>query len=968
VDERHYNINKLNIIFACSSVVLLMVLGGVFMNDYSRTWKDYQKDFRTLEIEKTRMKYDAALTKLDKTPEYQALVTQLAEVKQAYDENCSESKATKKEIEQLRAKNTLLTQDLKFTTAKLDAARYRYESQKAHGDGHVEAEKKDFETLSLRVIELKLDVERSAAELIAKTRGMDECGVQLKQVKAEERNFLKQKQILSLKLDKIDSGHMSFVNQIANMIRDLPIIDLANPNYKIEQIVLKDIRENVNFVKVPKVDRCVTCHLGISNPDYKDAPQPFTTHPDLETFIGRDSPHPVEEFGCTICHSGRGRGTDFVSSAHTPSTTEQAKEWEEKYDWEKIHHWDKPMLPVAFTESSCLKCHSSEMHVPKADKLNLGLQIVEKAGCYSCHEMDKYKGWPKPGPDLTQLASKVSRNWTYRWIRDPKAFRHNTWMPVFFGQSNNKDSESVRRTEQEIHAIVEYLFKNSKEYSKNSIPMDGDPTRGEELVASVGCLGCHQIESEGKDAPLTMNRLFREHGPNLAGIGTKTSKKWLYNWLKDPKSYHADTKMPNLRLSDEEAADIVAYLSTLQNHDFDQNFLPSVNEEALDEIVFDFLAKSKTHAQADRALEAMESDDKLQYAGLKLIRHYGCYSCHNIDGFEKDKPIGTNLSEEGDKTAHDLDFGFVHVDHTNYGWFTQKLKTPRIFDEGRVKAPDEKLRMPNYAFTDEEIEAVVTVLLGSVREHPEKKAVPRTIQQLDIEGGQRLVRQLNCQGCHTIEGSGGAIQGPVKEWLVQYDNRDATEAGAIVLSFSPPNLVGEGKKVQSAWLFDFLHAPSIVRPWLKARMPSYDLDAADLNTLLKYFSALDDEEFPFENKVDTSLSIKEYKAAEKLFSKNYLDCAKCHIVGDKMPGGSPDSWAPNFALTAKRLKPDWIIDWIMNPQKLLPGTKMPNYFDVQNFEASGPDDIMGGDEHEQIRVLRNYLTTLSDEAPSKKSK
>ena len=118
---------------------------------------------------------------------------------------------------------------------------------------------------------------------------------------------------------------MNFSNRIAQMVRDLPIIDLANPNYKIEQIVLKDIPEDLNFSKVPTVDRCVTCHQGIANPDYKDASQPFRAHPNLELYLGNDSAHPIDEFGCTVCHGGRGRGTDFVSAAHTPSSAQQAE-------------------------------------------------------------------------------------------------------------------------------------------------------------------------------------------------------------------------------------------------------------------------------------------------------------------------------------------------------------------------------------------------------------------------------------------------------------------------------------------------------------------------------------------------------------------------------------------------------------------------------------------------------------------
>jgi hypothetical protein len=54
------------------------------------------------------------------------------------------------------------------------------------------------------------------------------------------------------------------------------------------------------------------------------------------------------------------------------------------------------------------------------------------------------------------------------------------------------------------------------------------------------------------------------------------------------------------------------------------------------------------------------------------------------------------------------------------------------------------------------------------------------------------------------------------------------------------------------------------------------------------------------------------------------------------------------------------MEWLKNPQDLLPGTKMPTYFDPNSFDVSGPEDILGGNELEQIRVLRNYLMTLGD--------
>jgi len=145
-------------------------------------------------------------------------------------------------------------------------------------------------------------------------------------------------------------------------------------------------------------------------------------------------------------------------------------------------------------------------------------------------------------------------------------------------------------------------------------------------------------------------------------------------------------------------------------------------------------------------------------------------------------------------------------------------------------------------------------------------------------------------------------------------------------------------------------------------MPTYDFDEEEINTAIKYFNFLDDEPFPFAEKIQPELSAEEMVAGEKMYSPDYFDCFNCHIRGTQMPGGTPDRWAPNLELAKERLKAKWIIDWIKNPQKLLPGTKMPMYFDPEYFDTSGPDDILDGDEHEQIRVLRDYLLVLPKDA------
>lgn len=960
--ERHYNIEKLNKIFAIASIILLFGLIGLFMKDYDRSWKDYQKEFRQREVEKTRVKFDDARQALDSSEEYRQLVGTIAKAQQEYAAQCPQSADQETARADLRAENDLLQQKYKFSKAELDVVKYRLEEAKTHHADNLAEIEKEFFASNQKTEKLKIDLEKSDNLMAQEQKAITDCGQALKDLIRQRDQLSRQLDLYLRKLDKTDPIEMSFANQTADLLRDLPVIDLANPNFKIDQIVLKEIREDVNFASVPRVDRCVTCHMGIANPEYAKEEQPYKTHPNLELYIDKDSPHPMEEFGCTSCHNGRSRGTSFISSAHTPQNEEQKKEWEKKYGWKEMELWEQPMYPLQYTEAGCFKCHSNEYNLPEAPKLNMGLQVIERAGCYNCHTIDRYKDWPKSGPTLKHLASKFDEEWAFQWIQDPQAFRHNTWMPAFFNQSNNSDPASQARGLQETHAMVRYLFAKSEKFDTGKMPVAGDLEKGKELVASVGCMGCHNLQPQPNNQPSTNDSLRTEHGPNLIGLGSKTSVDWLYRWLKDPSQYHATTRMPNLRLTDQEAADIATYLASLKNDAFDQGTVPAVDEKIINEIVYEFISKRETRAVSQEKIAAMNPDEKLLYAGEKLIGQYGCYSCHDIAGFEKVKPVGTELTEEGSKSLHNFDFGFVHIDHSKDSWFAQKLKDPRIFDKDKIKKAHEKLLMPNYYLADEEVEAVITALLGFVNSATVKdKIKSRTPENLLIEEGQEIVQQLNCQSCHIIEGKGGSIQKSVQDWLVQHDNRAEADAKALVTSFSPPNLIGEGKKVQAQWLFEFLHRPTPIRPWLKVRMPTYTFNKGHLNALVKYFNALDKEEFPFAGHVDTTLTPEELIAAEKLFSKDNFGCAQCHIVGSTMPGGTPDNWAPDFSLAKTRLKPNWIIDWLKDPQALLPGTKMPTYFDAQNFDVSGPDDILEGNEHEQLRVLRNYLMMISDQ-------
>jgi mono/diheme cytochrome c family protein len=965
--ESHYDLQKLHKFFAFAAFALLVALLGLFAKDYSREWKQYQQQYRELEVEKAKVKYELESQSLAANQDYQKIVKETEAAAAKLKSKAGEIAQLHKHAESLQATINILTKQSQFAKAESDTLKYDFEEARAHNQPRASSMKTRIDALAEKIERLRVQIEEKQAQQDTENNKIKSIEKEAKDLDKQRSKIAKKNELLEKKINRTDFEHMNVANRVAEAVRDLPVIELANSNYRVKQIVLKDITDDVNFMRVPKVDRCITCHLGIDNPDFKDAPQPLRAHPNLELFISKNSPHAMDEFGCTTCHLGRGRATTFIDAVHTPRNEEQRQEWEKKYNWHEDHHWEAPMLPAGLTEASCFKCHTNQEVLKGAEKLNLGLNLIERAGCYNCHTIDKYKNWPKTGPSLEHLASKTTPEWAYRWIDNPQSIRPNTWMPSFFHLSNNNDPQSTARSQQEIHAIVAYLFANSKPFSKDVPDLKGDPVHGEEIVASIGCFACHQIKKDEKRTDRDRDQLRREQGPNLIGLGTKTSQEWLYNWLKNPNRYHPETRMPNLRLSDQEAMDAAAFLSKDKT-----NLEPPPAKDAalIDQIVYDLIVKNSSVAQTKSELTKMSQDEKLQFAGKRLIRQYGCYSCHTIPGFDNEKPIGVELTEEGNKDIHRLDFGLIDMEHTKEAWFKQKLLDPRIFDRGKLRTPDEKLRMPNFHFTDKEADAVTTALMGFVKDRPApSKMSPRTPERIFIEEGQKIVRQFNCQGCHIIEGEGGAIQESVTDWLIKYQGKDPADAKALTLSFSPPNLIGEGQKVQAEWLFEFIHQPETIRPWLSVRMPTYHFSAPQLNTLVAYFNYLDNSEFPFAEIYNPhDMKPESIAAGEKLFSKEYFGCASCHIVGDQMPSGSQDSWAPNFAIAQKRLRPEWIVKWLTNPTELLPGTKMPTYFDPKNFDNAGPEDVLNGDEKAQIRALRDYVLTLSSHTPASEEK
>lgn len=925
--DRLYGIEGLHKWFAIASLLMFVFTVWMIVDDYSREWKQYQRTFNRIQVQRTVAEGQAALGAIDRA-QYDSLMVQRAEAQQQVAQNQAAVNEIQARIDELEAEHYATNQAFLFARATYDVERYDYEEAVANDPESAESLREqanatlaEIETLEGEVESLEIQIAEAEDELALYTGQLEESEAQL-------TALLSERDRLANVYDQLNPGFM------ISSVRNAPVLDMLNPSEEIQQVILEDLYYDHPFLQVPRVDRCTTCHLGIDQESAADLDAPFTSHPRLDLFVSADSPHPITQFGCTTCHSGLDRAIEFSRAGHTPSSPEQEEEWEREYGWYSDHFLETPMLPMDTVEASCLKCHTGAGDVPAADSLNLGRDLIRTYGCFGCHNIPGYESVRKVGPDLTTIGTKLDEEWVKKWLADPKAFKAEARMPKFWFNSNNtgviNGIDYDARNVAEITAITEFLFSRTQ---PNPLPVgartNGDAQRGQELVDSVGCLGCHAVGPMEEDPDRTQHR--RRFGYNLASQGSKTSIEWLYNWVLDPEAVWHDTNMPSMRLTAAEAADVAAYLASLENPDFDADAFPEMDEAALDDITLEFLRTGSTGIEAQEALSGMTLEEKVMMSGEGLVARYGCYGCHIIEGYETAQPIGTELTTAGSKLLSRFDFGFLDIPHERTAWYEAKLTDPRIFDVDRVKTPEENLRMPNFGFTEDQVDSIVEVITGLVKD----EVTPEMQNILDpaVEAGRALVAQRNCRGCHEIEGAGGDIRSTIEDpglW--------------------PPLLNTQGAKTQPMWLHGFLDDPggATLRPWLSTRMPTFYFTPEEQATVAAYFSAIDDVSYPL---IDTSITTTDefLDVGRELFELN--QCQLCHQVGDQIPARDAADLAPDLGLAYERLRPQWVLDWILDPASIAPGTTMPALF----VGGTTPFDHLGGDAEAQIRAIRDHL-------------
>jgi hypothetical protein len=269
--------------------------------------------------------------------------------------------------------------------------------------------------------------------------------------------------------------------------------------------------------KLDRVDRCTTCHLGVTWEGLEEIEQPWTTHPMSEIF----EDHAIEDFGCTVCHGGQGFAlTEYDAHGF-------------------VEHWDRPLLsdiagseydprnPPPLYEIQCDFCHRYERSTAGTPYINQAKEFVRTKGCKICHDINGDGG--KLGPDLTHEGDKHAEgfdfsnlvseqmtvfNWHIKHFQSPPTIVPGSIMPEMNFQSTEAQALAMLvmswRDDEDLPRAYLPGVDLKDEMTPEEIDRDRRMREGDgAFFVKHNCFVCHSIKAYDIVSPT-------DKGPDLS--------------------------------------------------------------------------------------------------------------------------------------------------------------------------------------------------------------------------------------------------------------------------------------------------------------------------------------------------------------------------------------------------------------------------------------------------------------------
>ena len=546
--------------------------------------------------------------------------------------------------------------------------------------------------------------------------------------------------------------------------------------------------------------------------------------------------------------------------------------------------WE-PVPPTVFQ-------HDSNAKVLRAgEDARHGRLLFGQLRCAACHEPagllpPKGEGMPElaqDAPIFDELGAKYRQPWLAAWINDPHSIRPHALMPRIFASEPGK-------IDQRAADLAAFL-------SSVGTPNEGNPLdealvpQGGALFANLGCIACHtKPDADGNDE---FDRVPLNH------VKAKWQPPALKDYLKDPAKNYAWNRMPNSRLSDNEAEKLSAYLLAKANRDF----------------------------------PPAPAGDPIR--GAQLLATSGCLNCHaglppttapTLAAATDSGWLKGCLARDAASRGNAPDFAFSETDRTalrafaSGGFASLKLDPTDEFAERQIHnlrcaACHGRDGQPSlWSKLDDE---TAPLQAASPLEEGEGKPIATTALPMFTWFGEKLQPEWMARFI------AGHIPYKPRPWI--YARMPGFSAAAEPMA--------NGLSLQHGFTLD-----SASGALSGLRSPVSGLDKSPLSGLEK----------PDPTRV---------KAGETLIGENGgFNCIQCHALGERPATAVFEAPAPNLAYAHERLRKEYYHRWTLFPQRIDPETKMPRFADDQG--KTPLTDFFGGKASEQYEAIWEYLGTF----------
>ncbi len=467
---------------------------------------------------------------------------------------------------------------------------------------------------------------------------------------------------------------------------------------------------------------------------------------------------------------------------------------------------------------------------------------------------------------------------------------------------------------------------------------DGSSTR-QRLQKGLARLSAGQLTQQDKQDLLSA-AFFYDSLLNHERAG------FLWQKLRDPRSY--DYLRTDLKSYDERLV--------MPQYDFNQRQL-----EAIATFILGLVAEPPS--EPFRFVPDKQTRDLID--GQRAWERYNCGGCHMLDlpeityGVDLEEVFAPGPGPDDFPEAVDM---LLQFEPPRDG-LTGETRTFDVFGERR-ELPLATFRGLLYFFDPEE--------------EPEFRQYAYDLWETLRLGDQVFLpgSRLMVPASRLVEqrpANGGRFAEWLVDWLIgreglAYQNR------YMAWQMAPPPLYLEGRKVQTAWLFQFLKSPGQLRHTTTGRMPRFSLSDAEARSLANFFAARDRAEYPFQeiperSEVYLAQQQARFRRDHPERDTDYLTecwltlngplCIKCHSLGGRTyqtVDPTTDIRGPDLEGVDNRLQSDWLTLWLFNPRWLLPYTSMPQSFPRTQKQL---EPLFGGDPLQQTIGVRDAVLNYS---------